>query len=194
MQQPNETSDAAAFDVEAEYRAIEAALLNSPRGRWFLAEHGRRARRLDSAALDDAVQRLNSCLRQPPALLGALKREIEALQTVLSQSRQALLAKVTPTPGDTDGPPTPQAILRAAEDLHERVWSLQADEVDPDRCQSIAREAARIYALSQMQAAEGARTRQYSEALEAAGARLAAILDIIAHELQSDSDPTTAVA
>ena len=36
------------LDVEQEYRAIEAALLDNPRGRWFLAEHGRRSRRLDS--------------------------------------------------------------------------------------------------------------------------------------------------
>ena len=29
-------------DPEGEYRAIESALLESARGRWFLAEHGRR--------------------------------------------------------------------------------------------------------------------------------------------------------
>ena len=34
------------LDPEHEYRAIERALVETARGRWFLAEHGRRARRL----------------------------------------------------------------------------------------------------------------------------------------------------
>ena len=54
-----------AVETDDEYRAIEAALLESARGRWFLAEHGRRARRFDSALLDDAIGRLQSSLRQP---------------------------------------------------------------------------------------------------------------------------------
>jgi hypothetical protein len=62
-------SPATSDDSETEYRAIEAALLESARGRWLLAEHGRRARRLDSALFEDAIVRLQSSLRQPPALL-----------------------------------------------------------------------------------------------------------------------------
>ena len=50
-------------ETDDEYRAIEAALLESARGRWFLAEHGRRARRLDSALLEDAIGRLQTSLR-----------------------------------------------------------------------------------------------------------------------------------
>ena len=42
---PSKHSPSAAFpggaDIETEYRSIEAALLESARGRWFLAEHGR---------------------------------------------------------------------------------------------------------------------------------------------------------
>ena len=73
-------SPAIAVDTETEYRAIEATLLETVRGRWFLAEHGRRARRLDSALLEDAIRRLQASLREPPALLGQLKGEIEAVQ------------------------------------------------------------------------------------------------------------------
>ena len=67
-------------ESEDEYRTIESALLESARGRWFLAEHGRRARRLDSALLEDAIGRLQTSLRQPPALLDQLQGEIGGIE------------------------------------------------------------------------------------------------------------------
>lgn len=60
-----ETQPTPAHDSEAEYRAIEQTLLGTARGRWFLAEHGRRARRLDMTLLEDAIGRLSSSLTQP---------------------------------------------------------------------------------------------------------------------------------
>ncbi|MGQ0671712.1 MAG: hypothetical protein ACT4N2_02365 [Hyphomicrobium sp.] len=186
MPQPMQPHEQTGFDADAEYRAIEAALLETPRGRWFLAEHGRRARRLDSAALDEAVQRLNSSLRQPPALLGALQREILALKDTLAESRLDVLARTGAT-GDAE-PSTPQAILKAAEDLHEMAWSLQANDIDPQGCETIARNASRIYALSQVQAAEGARALKYADSLEVATNRLNALLETIGHEMQADGE------
>ena len=83
----------AGFDAETEYRAIETALLESARGRWFLAEHGRRARRVDGQLLQDAIGRLQSSLRDPPALLGQLRNEIESLQGLMRETRAALVIK-----------------------------------------------------------------------------------------------------
>ena len=80
------------FEPETEYRAIETALLETARGRWFLAEHGRRARRVDSAVLQDAIGRLQSSLRDPPALLGQLRNEVVSLQVLLNETRSALVA------------------------------------------------------------------------------------------------------
>ncbi len=187
MAQPNQPSEQVGFDPDTEYRAIEAALLETPRGRWFLSEHGRRARRLDSAVLEEAVERLTNTLRQPPAMLGALQREVEALQASLSDARQNLLAKPAQATAGSDAvTSTPQGILKAAEDLHEMAWALQANDVNPEGCETIARNASKIYALSHAQAAEGARARQFSETLEAAATRLSALLEIIGHEMQTD--------
>ena len=193
MPQPTQPKDQTGFDADTEYRTIEAALLETPRGRWFLSEHGRRARRLDSAVLEDAVERLTTSLRQPPALLGALQREVEALQTSLAEARQTLLAK--PVQAATDGEAglsASQGILKAAEDLHEMAWSLQANDVNPEGCETIARNASRIYALSQAQAAEGVRARQFAETLEAAATRLTSLLEIIGHEMQTDEGKAAA--
>ena len=146
-------SPAIAVDTETEYRAIEATLLETVRGRWFLAEHGRRARRLDSALLEDAIRRLQASLREPPALLGQLKGEIEAVKAQLAETRAGLIARPTV---DESILPT-HAILKAAEDIHDIAWSLQANPFDPKGCEQIARNAGRLYAMSQSQAAQSHR-------------------------------------
>lgn len=49
---------------EAEYQAIAEALAHSARGRWFLAEHARRARSGDAQALLCAVRRLEEAVER----------------------------------------------------------------------------------------------------------------------------------
>ena len=177
-------------DLDCEYRAIEAALLESARGRWFLAEHGRRARRLDSALLEDAIGRLETSLRQPPALLGQLKGEIEALKTHITETRAGLVTKPSaPSSSAVSGeasPPAPMSILKAAEHIHDIAWSLQANPFDPKGCEEIARNAGRLYVLSQSHAIQSERTLKLAGALDAAAERLEAILETVLHEMQID--------
>ena len=194
------TMTAPDFDVEQEYRAIEATLLESTTGRWFLAEHGRRSRRLDSRMLEDAIGKLQSSLRQPPALLGQLQTEIGELRLYLAQTREELMnrrneAPITDKAGSEAGEVSAAkqgaatattAILRAAEDMHELVWGLQAKEVDPIACEAIAKHASIIYAMSMQQARTSERIIALASALDEAGARLAAVLETIAHELEAD--------
>jgi hypothetical protein len=182
------------FDAETEYRAIETALLESARGRWFLAEHGRRARRVDSVALQDAIGRLQSSLRDPPALLGQLRHEIESLQGLLRETRAALVTKPrSDAPAGTEVQVTgglvvtgPDGILAAAEGLHELAWSLHAQEISVETCEKIARQASSIYALSVRHAAESQRVQQLTEALDGALLRLDGLLETIGHEAQFD--------
>ena len=195
MQQSN---IAAVFDTDKEYRAIESALLESARGRWFLAEHGRRARRLDGAMLEEAIGRLQSSIRQPPALLGQLKSEIEDLTAFVTETRSELLARpaalTTTELGDVVPRSTVSGILKAAEDMHEAAWSLQARDIDPDSCAAIARSAAAIYALSHQQAVESSRALRLSQALEMAVRRLSALRETILHELEIDGGDVPAHA
>lgn len=189
MQQPSLNT---VFDAEREYLAIESALLESARGRWFLAEHGRRARRLDSALLEDAIGRLKTSLREPPALLGQLKFEIEQICAFVAETRGAMMAKPPSQPiaegrtAEANASPV-RSILRATEDLHELAWSLQANDINPDACTEIARHASQIYAMSHVQAVELHRTIQFSSALESISARLSALLQTIGHEMQIDT-------
>lgn len=183
---------AASFETDKEYRAIESALLETARGRWFLAEHGRRARRLDGAMLEEAIGRLQSSIRQPPALLGQLKAELEELATFVTTTRAELMARPAAKAARADAAASSPAsavsgILKAAEDMHEAAWSLQARDIDPEGCAAIARSAAAIYALSHQQAVESERALRLGEALDVAVRRLAAMRDTILHELEVDA-------
>ncbi len=177
------------MDVEQEYRAIESALLNNPRGRWFLAEHGRRARRLDSAMLEMAIERLQNSIRQPPALLGQLQNEIEELKRFIMDTRAEMLARPPKVDAEVPSDAPADGILRAAEDLHELAWTLQANDINAQACEKIARQASAIYALSVRQALESERTQKLAIALDAACARLNALLETIDHESQFDDAP-----
>ena len=189
MEQPQPNH---AFDPETEYREIERALLESARGRWFLAEHGRRARRLDSVALQDAIGKLQSSLRDPPALLGQLRNEVVGLQSLLQETRAALIKKPAPPQANGANPPIaqpasgPDGILAAAEGIHELAWSLHAREISVDTCEKIARQASNIYALSVRHAAESERVQQLTAALDGALARLDGLLETIGFEAQFD--------
>ncbi|MGQ0457594.1 MAG: hypothetical protein ACT4OU_11090 [Hyphomicrobium sp.] len=174
-------------ESEGEYRAIEAALLETARGRWFLAEHGRRARRLDSALLEDAIGRLQTSLREPPALLGQLEAEIGALRAYVDETRANLLARPAAGPDAPDFDPVqPQAILKAAEDVHDLSWSLQTNPYDPKSCEAIARNAVRLYVMSQSQAIESHRALGVASALDEATRKLDAMLETVLHEQHID--------
>lgn len=176
---------ASATDAEAEYRAIESTLLETARGRWFLAEHSRRSRRIETIELEDAMSRLKASLREPPALLGRLQTELTGVGAMLSEARGAVLARSRQASGGgaAAGELRPAAgLLDAAERLHEMIWSLQASDVDAVTCEAIGRQAAAIFALAARQAEESQRAVKLAEALDEITDRVTAVLQSIVHE------------
>jgi hypothetical protein len=176
------------LDVEQEYRAIEAALLDNPRGRWFLAEHGRRSRRLDSVLLEESIWRLQSALREPPAVLGRIVAEVEQLATDFATTRETLLARPAPQPGTESGKRPVQLMLDAAEELHELMWQLQGRDVDTVTCERIGRQAMLIHALGAAQAAESERTLAMAAQLDALARRVDGLLTTLAEEQRGEDD------
>lgn len=178
-----------ALEADEEYRIIEQALLETPRGRWFLTEHGRRSRRVDSTMLEDAVRHLQSSLREPPALLSVLRTDVERLQSYSASERENLqatsLASGEPATGNEGHFPT--NMLAVAEDLHALVWSMRDQVPTEDLCEAIARQSARIYALSHAQAIESAHAAHVTVALDETQSRLASLLETILAEMQPHS-------
>ena len=176
------------LDAEQEYSAIESALLETARGRWFLAEHSRRSRRLETAQLEGALDLLKSSMRNPPALLGRLKTELDSISGMVQATRSELLAreKLAPRASGETGSSAPLSpvtgLLKAAEDLHELVWSLQSRDIDPVVCEQIGKQTAAIFALTSRQAEDSERVLKLAAALDAVGLRVAGALETVAHE------------
>lgn len=184
-----------AIDADQEYRAIEVTLLETARGRWFLAEHGRRARRLDNALLEDALHRLKASLRPPTAFIGQVRSELQAIRDDIQLLRQSMTARapVTPSPPGVH-PPAPsqvQRILASAESVHELAWTMQGREgqdFDQRTCEEIARHVVAIYAMSRAQATETELTLDNAKMLSALDDRLSAIIDTLAIEASADQN------
>jgi hypothetical protein len=183
------------LQAEQEYRSIEAALLETTRGRWFLAEHSRRSRRLESNQLEDALGRLKTSLRDPPAVLGRLRTELDAISQLLRQARHVVLSRVNGTPshaspvaGINGEAHPPAGLLAAAEEMHALVWSLQAREVNREVCERIGRQAAAIFALSARQAQESERALHFAETIDTVARRIMAALETIELELAERGD------
>ncbi len=178
-------------DSDQEYRAIEATLLASARGRWFLAEHGRRARRLDDAVLQDTLNRLRASLHEPTALLGQLSNEVDAIRSVVEDVEAALKSRPARPSGHGVEPTVTQQILTAVEQVHELAWTLQAregDDFNQETCERIARQAAAVYALSSRQAKDTEYTLSLLAKLDSAGNRLEALADTIKEEKRIASE------
>ncbi len=175
------------LDVETEYRAIEAALLETARGRWFLAEHSRRSRRIETFELESALSQLKSSLRDPPALLGRLQAELETISNLLDRARSDVLSR-TSTADKRAGEHShnPSTLLEAAERLHEQAWTLQATEVDAELCERIGRQTAAIFAMSVRQAQESQRSQRHAETLDTISDRVSAVLRTLLHESATD--------
>lgn len=174
------------LDVDAEYRAIESALLETARGRWFLAEHSRRSRRMETMELENALSSLKASLRDPPALLGRLKSELQLIAELLEQARFIALARDPRHDGDTSH--APSELLKAAEKLHEQAWDLQVREVDAELCEGIGRQTARIFALSVRQAQEAQRSRRHVEMIDAVADRVSGVIRTVMFESAGDAD------
>lgn len=80
---------------EAEYQAIAEALAQSARGRWFLAEHARRARAGDAQALLCAVRRLEEAVERarPGPDLERLRRNLAEMARLIAHARGEVAAR-----------------------------------------------------------------------------------------------------
>lgn len=172
------------LDTEEEYRAIEVAMLGTARGRWFLAEHSRRSRRMETGQLEVALSQLKSSLRSPPALLGRLQTELDQIKDLIAETRTELLARETGSGAEGADRPAAARLLQAAEALHESIWTLQTRDVDASLCEEIGRQTASIFALTARQAQESRRVAKMSEALDQITERVSAALETVLHELR----------
>jgi hypothetical protein len=143
----------------ADYEAIEAAVMETERGRWFLREYARRNRNADTEMLLDAIARLEQTIRvEKPAT------DRDQLRATLSEMAQAIgltraeageLRKLEHVPL---GEPDPEPLLsvvrvsreaasagrRAVMEIREAATALRSNVHDPRLLDDIKRSSAAV--------------------------------------------------
>src|SRR5262245_24072085 len=84
---------------EADYEAIQAAVLETWRGRWFLAEYGRRNRNADTSLVLAAVERLETTMRRErdTTSLDRFRFDIVEMAKAISRTKEEIAA-IQPDP------------------------------------------------------------------------------------------------
>ncbi|WP_372422512.1 hypothetical protein [Salinarimonas chemoclinalis] len=201
------SSNALAPIGEADYGAIESAVMETQRGRWFLAEYARRNRNADTTVLLAAIDRLENAvsaeretqrmdrlrfdLVEMARAITSTKREIAAIRpgegtpSDLEVASEALDGIVRTTERATSD------ILDAAEHVQEAAWTLREDGAREDLCDELDRRATDIYTHCSFQDLTAQRTKRIIETLRFLEGRINAMMDIWGASLD-DADAGTA--
>lgn len=201
---------------EADFEAIAAAVNETERGRWFLAEYNRRNRHADTRLVLDAIARLQSSLaeRTPAAGAGQISRkiageisdEIADMADAIARTK-AEIAAVRPqgeNPGkigdatielDAIVETTERAtsdILAAAERVQEIAWTLREQGVDSGICDLLDQHTTQTYTACSFQDLTGQRIRKIVNVLGFLEARIETINRIwCRHETPAAAAPIT---
>ena len=178
---------------EADYEAIESAVMETSRGRWFLAEFARRNRHADTAMLLKALERIEDAVNGERSV-GAVDRirfDLVEMANAISRTRAEIAAiKPAGDPGkfaaateelDSVLQTTEIAtsdILACAERIQELAWTMREQGLAPDLCDVIDARATEIYTACSFQDLTGQRTRKVIGVLRYLEGRINAMIDI----------------
>jgi chemotaxis regulatin CheY-phosphate phosphatase CheZ len=174
--------------LDADYAAVEAVLIESARGRWFLSEYGRRNRAADTAMLFDALAKLELAVLRPQRryqdqmlsdliemseAIARTRREIAAIKP----PNQLLAARELDDIVEATETATFE-ILQAAEEIQEVGWFLREKAAEPGLCDTLDQRATDIYTACSFQDITGQRTEKVVKVLRLIEQRINAMIEI----------------
>jgi chemotaxis protein CheZ len=179
---------------DADYELIAAAVLETARGRWFLAEHARRNRHADTKLVLEAIEKLDRTFAHRPEMpesdrvrvdlvemmnaITRTKSEIASMQPADSNSSQFDQASVELSGIVDSTEKATSDILAAAERVQEIAWTLREQGVDATVCDLLDAQATEVYTACGFQDITGQRTRKVIEVLRFLEARIEAMIKI----------------
>jgi chemotaxis protein CheZ len=179
---------------EADYDMIESAVMETARGRWFLAEYARRNRHADTTMLLGAIERLEVSLRGDPPSRAVDRLRFDLVEMAKSIARtKAEIATIKPDAVQHGkfGEATEELdsivqateiatseILAAAEQIQEIAWTLREQGLDPMVCDTLDARATEIYTACSFQDLTGQRTGKVIEVMRYLEGRINAMIAI----------------
>lgn len=177
-----------------DYDAIEAAVMETQRGRWFLTEYARRNRNCDTDAVLTSLERIERTIRRERAApdidrirldladmaeaISRTKQEIAQMKLEadhggrFAEASQELDAIVEQTETATN------EILLAAENIQEVAWTLREAGAAEELCEKLDAHATDVYTACSFQDLTGQRTRKVVTVLRYLESRINAMIDI----------------
>ncbi len=175
---------------DTDYDAIEAAVMETGRGRWFLAEFARRNRTADTGMLLEAIQRLEQSVGGERAMVAAerVRQDLMEMAKIIAQLKielasddpevnrfeqatEALDAVVRTTESATS------SILEAAEQIQEIAWTLREAGADGAACDTLDQRAADIYTACSFQDLTAQRTKKVVLTMRSIEGRINGLVD-----------------
>lgn len=175
----------------ADYDAIEAAVMETARGRWFLSEYARRNRHSDTTTLLRALDRIEQAMTRdkPGHDTTRLRRELLDMSDVIARARRDVAMSVAETAGGAPASPdrafddmleaadkADTDVFNAAERVQEVVWSLRDGRADVETLDELNRHALELYRASNNHALTTNRARSLVSVLRLLESRIAAIV------------------
>jgi nucleoid-associated protein YgaU len=179
---------------EADYEAIEAAVMETERGRRFLAEYARRNRHADTEVLLSAIGRIETALtlREEPSEASRFRGDLLDMARAIAATRAAAAEIVPEIDGagklsdvsdelDAIVAVTEQAtsdILGNAEQIQDLAWTLREQGADAMLCDSLDARATGIYTACAFQDLTAQRSRKVMTTLHFIERRIRSIVEI----------------
>ena len=176
---------------EADYEAIESAVMETSRGRWFLAEFARRNRHADTTMLLKALERIEGAVTGERSV-GAVDRirfDLTEMARAIARTRAEIAA--IKAPDDPFAAATEELdsvvlttesatsdILACAERIQELAWTMREQGLAPELCDVIDARATEIYTACSFQDLTGQRTRKVIGVLRYLETRINAMIEI----------------
>jgi chemotaxis regulatin CheY-phosphate phosphatase CheZ len=179
---------------EVDYEQIESAVMETARGRWFLAEYARRNRNADTTMLLKALERIEGAMRGQHSVepverirfdlvemskaIARTKTEIASMKPdsdhhgKFGEASEELDSVVQATETATSD------ILACAERIQEMAWTLREQGVEAEVCDLLDANATEVYTACSFQDITGQRTRKVIGVLRYLEERINAMISI----------------
>jgi len=177
----------------SQYDAIEDAVRETERGRWFLSEYARRNRNADTEVLLDAIRRIeNVVTTDRPDDVGRFRGDLMEMADAIARTRAEVAALSTAEQGESRLTVASEAldaivrateratsdILSAAEEVQEAAWTLRETGIDSELCDALDRHATQIYTACSFQDLTAQRTSRVVHTLRYLENRIASMIGI----------------
>ncbi|BAU89516.1 hypothetical protein MPPM_0911 [Methylorubrum populi] len=177
----------------SQYDAIEDAVRETERGRWFLTEYARRNRNADTEVLLDAIRRIeNVVTTDRPDDVGRFRGDLMEMADAIARTRVEVAALSAPEQGESRLTVASEAldaivrateratsdILSAAEEVQEAAWTLRETGADSELCDALDRHATQIYTACSFQDLTAQRTSRVVHTLRYLENRIASMIGI----------------